>query len=252
MMLTSAAAGLFLLLSAVPVSAQAGEVYLPIRTAAACAPVPAAIVPGDAPRVAGVQDTVPRKLFGPRDLLILDGGAGQGLQLDQRFFIRRLPTASIRHGEGRDVRGASTVGWVRIVAVTSATAIGLVEYACDGIVPGDVLMPYAEPQLPPGVADTDARGELDFAAAGRVLFGDNERVTGADGDFLVTDLGADDGMRPGVRLAIYRDVGVEGVPLSAVGEAIVVSVEDATSLIRLTRLRDVVAAGDLLVPRRQP
>ena len=41
------------------------------------------------PHVAGAQDTVSRSLFEPRDLLVVDSGARDGIQLGQKFFVRR-------------------------------------------------------------------------------------------------------------------------------------------------------------------
>ena len=56
---------------------------------------------------------------------------------------------------------------------------------------------------------------------------------------------------PGARYAVYRDVHMPGVPLAAVGEAIVISVGDTTSLLRLTQARDAITSGDLLIPRKR-
>jgi hypothetical protein len=230
--------------------AAAADPLTPLQVAAACAPLPPDSVPGDALAIVGVQDTVPRMVSAAGDLVIIGGGTARGLQPDQRFYIRRPPQLALRNATGP--RGANTAGWLRIVAVNETTAIGLVEFACDGVLTGDRLQPYADPILPPGADRTDATGEPDFSAAGRVLFGDNERRTAAAGDFLVTDLGAATGAAPGSRFAIYRDVGLEGVPLAGLGEAIVVSVDPAYSVIRVTRARDAITTGDLLVPRRRP
>jgi hypothetical protein len=245
----SAVSATLLLVAAQP-AAQDGPRLQPIEMAAACAPVAAAALPADAPKVVGAQDTVERTLFGTRDLLIISAGADRGLQVNQRFYVRRPPAAGVRHGNGP--RGASTAGWARIVAVNGSTAIALVEFACDGVLVGDVLTPYREPALPAGADRTDATGELDFMVQGRVLFGDGERRTGGIGDFLVTDLGSKSGAAAGTRVAIYRDLRLPGVPLAAIGEAVVVSVEPDSSVVRITQARNAVTAGDLVVPRRRP
>lgn len=232
--------------------AMAADRLSPIQIAAACAPLPANALPDDALRIIGVQDTVARTVYGRGDLVVIGAGLGRGLQLDQQHYVRREPLTAARHEGVSGTRGANTAGWVRIVAVNETTAIALVEFACDGLMIGDLLQPYADPVVPPDADRTDTTGEPDFAAAGRVLFGDNERATVAVGDFLVSDLGEPDRTAPGGRLAIYRDLGVEGVPLAAIGEAIVVSVLSDFSIIRVTRSRGDVIAGDLLVPRRRP
>jgi len=132
------------------------------------------------------------------------------------------------------------------------TAIGLIDFACDGILVGDFLEPYAPPSLPADVDRTDTTGSLDFSTAGHVLFGNNERRTGAQGDFMVADIGTDQGAEPGSRFAIYRTAGVAGLPLESIGEAIVVSASRETSVFRITSARQAVDSGHLLIPRRKP
>jgi hypothetical protein len=68
---------------------------------------------------------------------------------------------------------------------------------------------------------------------------------------MVADIGQSQGATPGARFAIYRDVHRAGLPLAAVGEAIVVSAGSDTSLVRLTQTIDAVQTGDLLIPRKK-
>ena len=197
----------------------------------------------------GAQDSAPRSLFGTRDLLIIGAGTGRGVALGQQFVIRRAPASGGLHVAGP--RAIGTAGWLRIVAVNETTSIGTVEFACDGIQRGDYLEPYFEPILPANLDRTDTTGELDFSTPAHVLFGDDERLTGAVGDFMVIDAGLSHGAEPGARFAIYRDLNVNGVPLTPVGEAIVVHASADTAVVRLTMTRDAVQKGDLLIPRRK-
>jgi hypothetical protein len=65
------------------------------------------------------------------------------------------------------------------------------------------------------------------------------------------DIGQSQGVTPGVRFAVYRDMHDAGLPLAAVGEGIVVSVGSDTSLLRLTQTIVAVETGDLLIPRKK-
>ena len=67
---------------------------------------------------------------------------------------------------------------------------------------------------------------------------------------MLIDRGSDQGLMPGARFAIYRDVGVDGVPLASVGEGIVVSTSSTMALMRVTRARDAVYSGDYIAPRK--
>ncbi len=217
---------------------------------ASCAPVPGgATAPVGVLRVVGGQTQDPRTIFGPHDLLVVGGGSAQGVQLGQRFFVRRAHDAGIQKSTG--VHAVNTVGGIRIVAMNSSTAIASVDFACEALMVDDFLVPYVEPVLPPNAAHTDTSGELDFSAPGHLLFASDDRVTDGVGGFMVADIGANKGAAPGARFAVYRDLGVAGVPLAAVGEAIVVSAGPDTSVVRLTLARDAVASGDLLVPHKR-
>jgi hypothetical protein len=237
-------------LSVTHASAQSERPLLtPLQAALVCGPVtdvrPAA---HDALRVRGAQDPRPRGLYGPRDLLVIDGGTGAGVQLGQEYFIRR----GIRFGMPYTAapRNASTVAWVRIVAVNESTAIAVVQHVCDAILRDDYLDPFVMP-VTPVAADRDLpEGELDFTILSRVVSGTESRDSGAAGDLMMMDRGTDQGVAPGARFAVYRDVKVGGMPLASIGEAVVVTTGRTNAVVRITRTRDAVHTGDYLVPRK--
>jgi peptidoglycan-associated lipoprotein len=226
--------------TAAPVAAQDLPPY--IRLSAACAPV-ATGRPGDAHRIVGSTNPSPKTLYSAGEQVVINAGTERGVQIGQRYFVRRplaFPGAP---------RGEDTMGWVRIIAATESTAIATVEFACNGISTGEHLEPYAEPVLPPGIDRTDASGELDFSKTARVLYGENGRGTGGGRDFMIADMGQEQGVAPGARFAIYRDLKIDDVPPVLFGEAIVVSTLEERSLIRVTSARDAVTTGDTLVAR---
>jgi hypothetical protein len=218
-------------------------------TEAACAPhATADAPPAGALRVIGAQDTVVRTIFGPRDLLVVDGGTAQGVEAGQRFFVRRH---TVSRGDAMYGKHAvSTAGWLRIVAASDRTAIAAVEAACRAIEAGDYLEAYTDVPLPPGDGQASPLGELDFASPARILFGDEGRTIVAAGDFAIADGGAEAGFAAGSRFAVYRDLRLPGIPLAFVGEGRVVAPASGTSLVRITLARDAVQSGDLLIPAR--
>jgi hypothetical protein len=219
----------------------------PFETAVACAPPASLSRPENATRrVAGVQDTVPREVYGQNDLLIVDGGTNAGVQLGQEFFVRRPIVAGTASGP----RGILTLGWVRIVAVNDSTAIASVEHFCDAINRLDYLEPFTQPSVAAGLDRDDSSGELDFSSLGRVLSGVENREIAGRGEWLVIDRGTDQGVAPGARFAVYRDLRVDGLPLASVAEGVVISTAKTTSVARITRARDAVTSGDYVVPRK--
>jgi hypothetical protein len=242
----------FVLLCAAAARAQTEPAALsPAQITAACAPamaVPPA--PGTGLRVVGGQDTVPRSLFGPRDLVVVTGGADAGVKVGQQFFVRR-PYQFGKTGSSaarKQPQSIHTTGWLRIVAVNDGTAIGLVETGCDGIIAGDYLEPFV---APPPVESVEALtpASLDFSALSRVKYASEERTLGAAGDFMLVDSG-NAPLSPGTRVALYRDIDSAGMPLSAIGEGVIVSVTNGTPLMRITTTRDAVRAGDYVVPHK--
>jgi len=232
---------------ATPVAAQ--ELAPELRSTAICEPVAGAgHAPANALRVTGGQTVEGRALLGNRDTIVVDGGSSKGLAVGQRFFTRRAQDWGVRKSFG--VHAVNTTGVVRITAVNDTTALADVEYACDAIMPSDFLEAYAEPSLPDGAMRNDASGTPDFSTVGRVLYGEYDKSAAGRGDFMVADIGASRGATPGARFAVYRDMHTAGLPLQAIGEAIVVAAKDDTSVVRFTSARAAIEHGDLLVLRK--
>jgi len=244
------AAAAFVISGAVVAGAQpAGAVLSPLETVVACAPPPTLDgAPDGALHIIGTQDSVPRTVFGARDLIIVDGGEKAGIRLGQQFFVRRANRFGM-YGTGHG-RGAKTLGWLHIVAVNESTAIAQVDHLCDAMIRMDYLEPFVAPAVPAGLDAADATGDPDFGALGQIILGDGERTSLGGGDFALIDRGSEQGVTPGQRLAVYRDLGVAGMPLTSIGEATVVSTSNGVALARITRVRDGVRSGDYVVPRK--
>jgi hypothetical protein len=218
----------------------------PAAVAIACAPPPSLdAAPAEALRIVGSQDGVPRSLFGDRDLLVLSGGTSAGVQLGQQFFIRRTMTFASKIS-----RGAKTLGWVRVVAVNDSTAIGSVDHVCGAILTGDYLEPFVALDAPADAARDETPGQPDFTTLGHIVTGNEDRNMVGAGDFALIDWGQNQGLMPGSRFAIYRDVGVAGLPLASIGEGVVISATSVMALTRVTRSNDAVYAGDYIALRR--
>jgi hypothetical protein len=241
-------AAIFLTCTATAARAQpAGDGLSPFAIAVACAPPPSFDdVPSHALRVLGSQDSMPRALFGNRDLLVVSGGTAAGVQLGQEFFIRR----QIRSGGRWAQRGAMTLGWLRVVAVNDTSAVGLVDHVCSGIVADDYLEPFAIPDVSAAFEKNETAGEPDFGVLGHIVAGNENRETVGTGDLVLIDWGQDQGLTPGSRFAIYRDVGVGRLPLASIGEGVVISTSGKMALTRVTRARDVVYSGDYIALRK--
>jgi hypothetical protein len=244
------AAALATLVGRVVHAQTATSAMTPLQNAIACAPPPSNDGPPDnALHVVGSQDPEARALFGARDLLVLDGGTAAGVQLGQQFFVRRS-NAFFGSTGGLQETGSRTVGWIRVVAVNESTAIATVDHACGGIIQMDYLEPFVEPVVPKGADRDEAPGEPDFSSLGRILGGNENRQIAGTGDFVLIDRGRDHGVVPGMRFAIYRDLGVAGMPLTTIGEAVMITIGRTMAVGRITRARDAARAGDYVAERK--
>jgi hypothetical protein len=232
-------------------AAQTVDTLSPIQIAVACAPPPVvATVPAEASRIIGSQDPVARTVFGTPELLVISGGTNRGLTLGQEYFIRRVARTAETY-QDKLPHQVLTIGWVRVVAVNAMTTIASVDHACADILIGDYLEGFQMPALPDGeVTAVDTTREPDFTALGRVLYGAEQKRSAGVGEFMLIDRGMDKSVALGEHYAIYRDVKVGGVPLTAVGEATVVSLGPKMALVRINRARDAVFSGDLAIPRK--
>jgi len=243
----------FVVIGASVAAAQSSSLASPMEIAVACgAPV---MAEGEkvehALHVIGAQDTVARTAYDNRDLLVIDGGTSGGVQLGQEYYVRGPERLHSMPYLGAPVTPyIRTAGWIRIVAANERTAIAQIVRLCGVMFQGDYLEPYTAPAVPAGVERDEATGDPDFAALGHIISGPEDRHTAAAGDFVLIDRGSDQGVAPGARFAVYRDVAATGLPLASIGEVVVVEVGKTKSLTRITRSRDALQSGDYVAPRK--
>jgi hypothetical protein len=208
----------------------------------ACTDVPVATHQPPPLHVVAPHGSDARELSYRDDVVVLNAGTPQGLGIGQRFFSRRLLGPRAGEGVSEKVIGAvHTSGWLTVVAADEHSALARVDYACDAVMNGDYLEPFAEPALPKTVAGPG--GRTDFANMGRVLQGtDREEMFGA-GDYVTIDRGSAAGLVAGARVAFYRDRR-NGTPLVELGTGIVLEVGATASKVVLDGARFVVNSDD--------
>jgi hypothetical protein len=237
-------------LAASGAAAQTPDKLTPVQIAVACAPPPVvASVPAEASRIIGSQDSVDRNVFGTPEVLVISGGTDKGMVLGQEYFVRRVARTAETYRD-KLPHQLNTVGWVRVVAVNATTTIASVDHACGDLLVGDFLEPFQMPELPGDITAVDTTRDPDFTAISKVLYGSEERRSSGAGEFMLIERGMNQDVAVGGHYAIYRDLKAPGTPLSAIGEATVVSVGPTMALIRINRARDAVFSGDLAVPRK--
>jgi hypothetical protein len=203
--------------------------------------MPVAAIPSSTLRIASPHAGDSHEFSYRDDIVVLSGGAPQGLATGQRFFARRFHTP--RNGEavsGKDRGSVRTTGWLTVIAVDEYSALARIDYACDGVATGDYLESFVETVLP---ADAPAATRTDFSRLGKVLSGVDRRESFGAGDFLSIDRGSSGGVSTGMRVAFYRDR-MNGTPLVELATGVVVEVSADTAKVVLDRARFPVTSGD--------
>ena len=209
----------------------------------ACAPLSLMEPPTSGLRILAAEEPA-KYLYGPRDVVILNAGANQGMKVGQQFFVRRVVHDVVTPEiEGFRPVSVHTAGWITIRDVQPDTARATVTHSCDGLLQGDYLEPYVQPEVP---APLPAAGEPDYAHPARLIMGDQRRQSASAGEMLMLDRGRDAGLVAGQPLAIFRDTLGGAGPVVKIGEAYIVSVHPHTALVRFTAVRDAVYVGDLV------
>lgn len=160
--------------------------------------------------VGGVEETE-RRSFAQGNLVFIDAGAQAGVREGQEFAVVRPRGRFSSKFSRKGTLGVYTqeVGRLRVLRVRDRVSVAEVTLACTDLLFGDLLRPYASPAAPPAGAD----GPLDILAepsgkqTGRIVLARDGREVITRDDVVYIDLGAEDNLRVGDRLTVYRPKG---------------------------------------------
>jgi hypothetical protein len=202
-------------------------------------------------RVTGGQDSFVRRIYGPGDLIAINGGRNNGIEVGQEYYVRRLQVDR-REPISRDFPATiATTGWIKIYAIDSVEQMSLatVTHACDTIEIGDYLEPFKLPVVPTVSKD---RPKPERDNYGKVLVGTDRRTSFGKGDYFVINRGSEFGMEVGSQLVFYRDKKQAENFLFHIGEGIVTEVKPDMATVQVTMSLDTINAGDYVALRREP
>ena len=215
--------------------------------ALACAPSNAYEMPAVPLHISGGQSLEKRWSVAPGDLLTVNAGRANGMQVGQEFFVRRI-LKDRDQAVSKDTPGTvHTAGWIRIYAIDDEMSLATIVYACDTMMVGDYLEPFA---LPVAVARGETKGKPEKGNYARVMPGKDRKATYAAGEFIVIDRGKDHDIVPGSQFVIYHDKKQDGNFLFEVGEAVAVDVRENSATLSVTKSRSVVSLNDYVSMRK--
>lgn len=190
----------------------------------------------------GMQDQ-----FSEGEIMYINGGVNQGVAAGDQFFIlhRNRP---LTHPISNDKMGIvyTQVGRLRVLCAQEDTAIAEIDYACDPVVLGDVLLPF-QPVPVPLVLAPDPSDRCDTPngkPTGYIVYNRDDQIDiGTDWTVFI-DLGTAEGIYPGEFATIFRENPVAGMPRLVIGEIGVLTVNDGYSTAKVTKAWRPVEIGD--------
>lgn len=258
-----------LLAAAAPLVAQRGPApeitRLPADVIAqACAATLAFERPVASLLITGGQDASTRHVYGPGDLVTINGGSDNGIEVGQEYYVRRLQAPRGTSMSRTTPGSIRTAGWVRVYAVDKTMSLVTVSHACDIIDVGDYLEPFTIPQPPTPDVNPPKPQKENY---GHILIGNDRRTVFAKNDFFAVDRGSDHGVTVGARFIIYRDKrrmetqhmsAIKDLPdeivtpefLFDIGEAVVVDVKPEVSTLLALSSRGALQSGDYVALRK--
>src|SRR5688572_7061790 len=213
----------------------------------ACSPSAALELPSMALRVTGGQDSFVRRIYSPGDLVTINAGRNNGIEVGQEYYVRRLQVdrrAPISRETPATIR---TTGWIKVYAVDDEMSLVTVTHACDTIELDDYLEPFKLPVVPTVSKD---RPKPERDNYGKVLVGSDRRTSFGKGDYFVINRGSEFGIEVGSQFVLYRDKKMAENFLYAIGEGIATEVKPETTTVLVTVSLDAIESGDYVALRR--
>lgn len=162
-------------------------------------------------QIVGGYEETERRLFAQSNLLYIDAGAQAGVREGQEFTVVRPRGRFSSKFSRKGTLGVYTeeVGRVRVVRVRDRVSVAEVTRACSDILLGDLLRPYAPREVPParGSGALDQFAEPTGKQAGRIVLARDGRETVSRDDVVFVDLGAEDNIKVGDYLTVFRPDG---------------------------------------------
>lgn len=237
-----------------PAAAQRGPAATPLQMdpqvlALACAPAVTREEPMAPVHVTGGQDSFKRVSYAPGDLVTINAGRQNGIEVGQEYYARRLQYDLHKPRAKNVERVIRTTGWLRVYAVDDTMSLATVTHACETIDIGDYLEPFALPTMPTVSAEPLRPEKGNYA---RVTMGTDRRRAFAKGDFFILDRGSNAGVTAGSRYVVFRDKLQYQNFLYNLGEAVVVDVKPDSATLQVTVSRDAFMEGDFAALRKDP
>ena len=189
-------------------------------------------------KIIGAERQEEKILLSDADKFYIDKGKADGLEIGQVFLVIGVGPKIMGYGNL-----TSRTGRARIVGLEEHRGIVRIEKTCGQVLLGNDLIPFEEKEGMLG-RDEGYAQELDEnqGTMGSLIFINTELRIAGTGQWAIIDMGSDKGVHVGQQMTIFKRV-KKGVPREAIGNLVVIDVQERTSTVKLLSCRDAVEVG---------
>ena len=173
-------------------------------------------------QIVGGEEEQDQNTYTQGDYIYLNAGADKGVRVGQEFAVIR-PRGTVKSKFSR--KGSlgtyvQEVGQLRVVSVKDKVSVAVVATSCETMLLGDLLtdVPARNVTLPLAVTNFDRFAEPSGKATGRIVLARDAQELAVRNQIVYIDLGAEDNVRTGDRLTIFRPVGKNDITNVREGE----------------------------------
>jgi hypothetical protein len=163
-------------------------------------------------QVVGGEEESERRMFGLGSVVFVDAGAQAGVRVGQEFSVVR-PRGQFRsrfsHKSGSLGVYTQEVGQLRVVNVRERVSVAEVTAACSDLMIGDLLRTVPARTVPTARAEVnlDRFAEPTGRQTGRIVLARDGRELLSRDQVVFIDLGAEDNIKVGDYLTVFRPAG---------------------------------------------
>ena len=195
-------------------------------------------------KIIGAERQEEKILLSDADKFFIDKGKADGLEIGQVFLVIGVGPKIMGYGNL-----TSRTGRARIIGLEEHRGIVRIEKTCGQVLLGNDLIPFEEKEGMLGKDEGYAQ-ELDEnqGTMGSLIYIGSELHIAGTSQWAIIDMGRDKGIHVGQQMTIFKRV-KQGVPREAIGNLVVIDVQERTSTIKLLSCRDAVEVGFLVQTR---
>jgi hypothetical protein len=168
------------------------------------------------PEIVGALEEQEQRRYGDGEVVYINAGAQQGIKEGQTLQIIR-PRGEVKgvHREKHGFLGTyiQEVGLLQVFKVRENTSAAQITFTCDEILLGDLLAPVPDRESPLQRADAvlDVFADPSGKHTGRLMMAKDNRELITRNDIVYIDLGAEDQLKTGDYLTVYRPLGTGNI-----------------------------------------